>query len=307
MPNNFQLQENVPLAPLTTLKLGGRARYLVAAKSVDEARQALAWAQQRQLDWVVLGAGSNTLVADTGYAGLVVVMRNDQAEWKPPHVTVGAGMKLGQLVAGALQHDLGGLWWLIGVPGSVGGAIYGNAGSRDQAIGQYVQWVETLEPTGQFKRWSLDECEFRYRHSRFKEQHTIIIRAGLQLPAVDRSQEQQLLKEKAAAKQKNQPLTAASAGCMFKNPSVEGVSLPDYLQTQVFPDKTISAWRLIAALDLPGFQLGQMQISTKHANFMINLGGATADQVVQLLSYVKQQVRDNLGVQLQEEVQYLGF
>ncbi len=234
-------------------------------------------------------------------------MRNDQLLWNPPPVIAGAGVKLGQLIAGAAQHGLGGLAWLIGVPGSVGGAVYGNAGSRTAALGDYVEWVEGYLPDGSARRWTKGESEFSYRTSRFKNQPAIILQVQLQLPTVDVATERAALAATAARKKTVQPLTDASAGCMFKNPVVDPSSLPDDLRSEVFPDGTLSAWRLIAAAGLQGRRLGQMEISPRHANFMINHGGATADQAVQLISLVKQQVRDKLGVQLHEEVQYLGF
>lgn len=305
--SNLAIQENIPLASYTTLKIGGPARWFCITKTIEQLVEAVDWARQKNMPMAILSAGSNTLVSDQGFNGLVILVKNDQATWESPEVTVGAGMTLGQLVSGALQHGLGGLWWFIGVPGSVGGAIYGNAGSRDEAIGQYVEWVDTVMPDGARKRWRGDECHFEYRHSIFKENKAIILEARLRLPEIHIPDEQLLLKEKAAMKQANQPLTASSAGCMFKNPKVDPQALPEFLRGKLHPDGTLSAWQLIVGADLQGKTIGQIQISEKHANFMVNLGGATADHVVQLLSYAKQQVRDKLGVQLQEEVQYLGF
>lgn len=301
------LQENVVLAPFTTLKIGGPAKYYVQPKTVDEAVVAFTWAHQEKLPVAILGNGSNSLVSDKGFDGLVVVMANDQMEWNSPHVIVGAGVKLGQLIGVALQHGLGGLDWLISVPGTVGGSIFGNAGSRDEALGDYIEWVEAVWPDGSVKQWKHSSCDFKYRYSAFKEEPALILRAQLRLPEVDKDQERKKVADMAKKKTTNQPTTAASAGCMFQNPVADPERLPEDLRQYLNPNGTISAWRLISHVGLEGKQLGQIQISEKHANFMVNLGGATADQVVQLLSLVKQQVRDKLGVQLHEEVRYLGF
>lgn len=290
------------------MKIGGPARFLLIAKTADDIRAGVIWTAEQKLPLAVLGNGSNTLVADSGFPGLVIIMGNDQLEWASSAVIAGAGVKLGQLIGQALQHGLGGLDWLIGVPGTVGGSIFGNAGSRDQAIGDYVVWVETVSPGGQVRKVLQADCGFEYRSSIFKKQPgSIILRAELRLPQVDAKIERQTLAAMAKKKNKNQPVAASSAGCMFTNPKVTADQLPADLRQLVNPDGSVSAWRLIAAAGLQGRQLGQMQISPRHANFMVNLGGGTADHVVQLLSLVKQQVRDKLGVQLQEEVRYLGF
>lgn len=308
----LSLQENISLAPYTTLKIGGPARWLLEAKTVNEIMAAQQWAAAEKVPVVVLGGGSNVLVSDQGFPGLAIICRNYELTWDPPHVVAGAGTKLGQLIAGAIQRNLGGLEWLIGVPGSVGGSVYGNAGtgnatSHIAAIGDYVDWVEVIDIKRASRKMSADECHFQYRHSIFKETKELILRVQLTLPAISADDERERLRKKAQGKGVAQPLAAASAGCMFKNPKVDVGSLKESLRADVSLGGTISAWRLVVAAGLQGYQLGQMQISPLHANFMVNLGGGTADQVAQLISYVKQQVRDKLGVQLFEEVQYLGF
>lgn len=305
----MNIQENIPLAPYTTWKIGGPARYLIEAKSRDEIGAAVIWAAKKNIAVHVLGNGSNTLVSDKGFDGLVVIAKNDQMDWKGDTVVAGAGVKLGQLVSSATQHGCGGLDWLIGVPGTVGGSIYGNAGSGREAdyFGAYVVSVDGLRPNGATIQWSQAECAFEYRDSRFKHEIVFILQATLKLPKVDSAEERKKLAAKAAWKNKSQPLTLASAGCMFKNAKVDLLKLPDDLKPFINPNGTISSWRLIKAVDLQGQQIGQMQISPLHASFMINLGGGTADQAVQMISLVKQRVRDTLGIQLQEEIQYLGF
>lgn len=289
------------------MKVGGPAQYLCIGTTVEELVEAWEWARAEKIPVTILGAGSNSLVNDVGVEGLVIIPRNSQIDWTPPRVIAGAGTKLGQFIGGAANHGLGGLTWVLGVPGTVGGSLYGNAGSKEHGLGEYVIWVEVIDLNGQRRRYSRDECRFAYRHSAFKEMKTCILQAELELPQVDPIKERTTLAAMAKQKNANQPTTAASAGCMFKNPVVQFETLPSELQSSVFPDGTISAWRLIDWLGLKGKQIGQIQVSTKHGNFMVNLGGGTADQVVQLISFVKQQVRDTLGIQLHEEVQYLGF
>ncbi len=301
------LQERITLAEYTTMHIGGPAKYFVEAKSYDDVQQAWSWAVAQKIPVRVLGAGANTLVADAGFEGLIILMRNDELVWEETSVIAGAGATNGQLIGGALRHNLGGLQWLIGVPGSVGGSIFGNAGGHGWGLGDQVDWVEVMDETGTMKKVMHDDCAFSYRSSVFKKKPWIILRAQLHLPTIDPVAERAVMAKTTQGKNKNQPTTAKSSGCMFKNPMVDPEKVPSDMFQYVGPDGTISAWRLIVEIGLQGKQLGQIQISSIHANFMINLGGGTADQVVQLLSLVKQQVRDKLGIELQEEVQYLGF
>ncbi len=301
------IQDNVLLAPYTTMKIGGPAKYFLLATSDDDIRYAWQWASSSKIPVRVLGAGANTLVADHGFDGLVIVMRNDDMVWDNASVVASAGVTNGQLIAKGLRNNLGGLQWLIGVPGTVGGSIYGNAGGHGWGIGDMVEWVDIIDETGEVKQISHEQCDFSYRMSACKSHPWIILRAKFNLISVDPTAERKMMAMTTALKNKNQPTTAKSSGCMFMNPKVERATLPDDLKEFIAEDSTISAWRLIVRVGLQSKQLGQVQISPLHANFMLNLGGGTADQVVQLLSLVKQQVRDKLGVQLREEVQYLGF
>lgn len=296
------------MAPYTTFKIGGPAKYLTVAKAAVDLERALAWATAEHIPFRVLGKGANTLVADRGYDGLVIIMQNDTLDWQPPRVVAGAGVQNGQLIANALRHNLGGMQWLIGVPGTVGGSLYGNAGGHGWGLGDQVEWVDILTADGERKRLTKEECQFTYRSSALKSHPAwTIVEAQLVFPVVDAKLERDLLAATTKQKNANQPTTTQTAGCMFTNPIVDATHLPADLRSFVGLGGTLSAWRAIDYVGLKGQRLGAMEISTKHANFMINHGGATADQVVQLLSLVKQRVRDTLGVQLHEEVQYLGF
>lgn len=302
------IQENISLAPHTTLQIGGPARYYADLKTHDEVRQCILWAAANSVQYRVIGRGANLVVADSGYGGLVMVMRNDQLDWDPPRVVVGAGVQNGQIIAEALNRSLGGLQWLIGVPGTAGGSLYGNAGGHGWGLGDQVEWVEVVTTTGELKHLTAAECEFAYRTSLFKRHPKwIILRAQLNFPEIDQPSERQRLADTTKQKNANQPTTAKTAGCMFTNPKVDSEKIPAHLRRHVDAEGKISAWRVIEEVGLKGKKLGQIQISEQHSNFMINLGGGTADQVMQLMSVVKQRVRDKLGIQLHEEVQYLGF
>ncbi|MBI3115505.1 MAG: UDP-N-acetylmuramate dehydrogenase [Candidatus Kerfeldbacteria bacterium] len=301
------LREGVSLARYSTYRIGGPARFFLEAHTTDDVVAAIRLARAQGLPYAMLGSGSNTLIADQGFAGLVIVARAQHLTFDRQRVTAEAGVKLSVLTVVAAQHGFGGLEFLIGVPGTVGGAIYGNAGSRDAAIGNRVASVEILDAAGRRVALSAEECAFGYRTSRFKTTKEPIVQAVLVLPPGDRVTLERQIATVIRAKNAKQPTHDQSAGCMFKNVPVDDPSqLPEELRTTV-TDGQLSAWRLIVAAGLKGKRLGHVQVSPQHANFLVNLGGATADEVVQLLSYIKQQVRDRFHIQLHEEIQYLGF
>lgn len=308
MDKPLGLQENVSLAPYTTLKIGGPAKYFMVAKSAADIQTTVAWSASEHLPLRVIGRGANLLVADTGYAGVILQLSNDQQVWDSNRVVVGSGTQNGQLIAAALHHGFGGMRWLIGVPGTVGGSLFGNAGGHGWGLGDQVVWVDVCQPDGSLKRLTKEECRFAYRTSVFKQHpEWIIVQAELEFAPVDATAERLLLAETTKQKNSNQPTTAKTAGCMFTNPTVDLTRLPQHLHQYVDTNGTIAAWRVIEEVGLKGQHIGGISISELHANFMINEGQGTADQVMQLLSLVKQKVRDELGIQLHEEVQYLGF
>lgn len=288
------LEQNVLLAPYTTFNIGGPARYFLVAKTKEEILNAVAAAKSANLDWVVLGSGSNMLVSDDGYDGLVIKVELNQIEVDEEKqlVRAGAGALVSGVIAQALKSGLAGLEFAIGVPATVGGAVWANLGARGREMKDYVIEISTLDENGAEKVLTKSECQFSYRDSIFKHEKHIILDVLFQLGTGDQADIKKQLKELTEQRQETQEVGAKTAGCAFQNP-VE--------QT----DK--SAGQLIDELDLKGKQIGGAKISEKHANFIVNTGDATAEDVVMLISYIKQQVRDKKGVQLMEEIEYIGF
>lgn len=284
-----KVEEHALLAQYTTLRIGGPADFLCHITLIEEALLCLRAAKTHGIPLFVLGAGSNTLIADAGVRGIVLLMEN--ATWEvldERRVRVGAGLRLGQLVVKCADAGKTGIEWLAGIPGTVGGALYGNAGSTTVGLGEKTESIRVLKDDT-IVSLPRATCAFGYRTSRFKSTHEIIIDAILVLAAEDPSAIRGRIAETIAKKNAHQPTAASSAGCMFKNPPGQ------------------SAGKLIDTCGLKGKRIGNVQISEKHGNFFVNLGGATAEEVVLLLSFVKQRVRDQTGIQLTEEVQYLGF
>ena len=317
-----QLQDNlgvgvvadVLLAPYTNFKIGGPAKYLFEAPTSEDLVKAVQVANEFKLPLVVLGGASNVLVADKGVTGLVVLVRNNQLKIEGTTVTADAGVNLGFLVQKTVAAGLTGLEPLVAVPGTVGGAVYGNAGVPQVERGFIGDWVTNVTVCREDKLVLLAQadCGFSYRESAFKHSSDVIVSATFMLARGEVGKSQELIKKYIAAR-KGQPYSKPSSGCIFMNVPImdtEAVKqkfageekLDEFLKRGQLP----ASW-LIDRAGLKGKTIGGIQVSTDHANYLINVGGGTAEQVVQMISYIKQQVRDKFSLQLIEEVRYLGF
>lgn len=286
-----EVLENESLAKHTTFQIGGPAKYYFRASNTEELTRAIQLAIKFNLPYFVLGKGSNILVSDKGFKGLVIEAHNQNLEIDTDRelVFVDSGVLLNQLVIEVAQGGLSGLEFGAGIPGTIGGAIRGNAGAFGGEMSQVVKKVKTLDSQGQEKEYSQKDCQFGYRESIFKHNQDIILSAELKLHKGDKETINQTIQKNLEQKKQTQDYQYPSSGCIFKNPSGQ------------------SAGTFIDKLNLKGFKVGQAMISKKHANFIVNLGGAKAEDIVMLISIIKQKVRDNLGIQLMEEIQYVGF
>lgn len=304
------IQENVALSNFSNFRLGGPARWFAEPKTDADAIALIHYATEQHWPIALLGNGANTLISDLGFPGLVIHMCNDDIAVNGQTITAGAGVTIRTLLSTTARAGLGDpelFRWLAGVPGSVGGSIYGNVGGRTQFLGDMIESVTVITETGDRQELTAKECEFGYRTSRFKHTKEIILRAKFVLPINDKAILLAAIKEAALNKNTIQPTTAASTGCIFKNIAVPD---PSTLSAELQPflvDGQLPAWRAIVTAGCQGKIMGGAQVSTVHANYIVNTGTATAEHVIMLISFVKQQVRDQLGLQLHEEVQYLGF
>lgn len=286
------LQTNVPLSGYTTLGVGGPAKYFLIARSKAELLQAMAEAKKEHIPLFVFGGGSDILVSDEGFNGLVIKMELREVDFSGTTVRAEAGVKLSYLITECLRHELSGLEYAIGVPASVGGAVWANLGARGSEMKYVVSEVHAIDPTQSMKEVFLtaQECQFAYRESIFKHKPYIILDVTFTLQPIDKTTLQTKIKELAQLRTKEQDLGSKTAGCAFRNPS-----------------DAPAAGKLIEQAGLKGFGIGGAQVSDKHANFIVNTGSATADDIVQLIAHIKQQVMEKAGVQLHEEVDYVGF
>jgi UDP-N-acetylmuramate dehydrogenase len=306
----MNIQKNILLSKYTTFKIGGPAEHFVIAKNIEEVQEAVKWAKENNHPIFMLGGGSNLLISDQGIKGLVIKLDLQNIEFDNNKITVGAGVILTFLLNQSLEHSLVGLEFATGIPGTVGGAIRGNAGTYDQAMNDVVTSIKYLDEDFVIQEMDTAGAEFAYRHSIFKTKPYIILEAQLELKTGDVQAVQQLIRERLQHRQANHP-TQPSAGCIFKNVSFEEVDIDDLAKRGVeiekfSKSKQIPSGYLIEKVGLKGKQIGGAQVSEQHANYIINTGNATAEDVIMLISLIKQQIRDKYGVQLIEEVQFIN-
>jgi len=321
LPRGFQ--KNISLAKKTTFKIGGKAKYFFIAKSKKDLIKAIRWAKRNHLPFFVLGGGSNLLVADEGFEGLVIKL---QFSSQPKihkrtllrssgviSLEVEAGTKLKKLVEFCLKNGITGLEWAMGIPGTLGGAIYGNASAFGNSISDFVKEVEVLDTTTlKIKIFKKKDCKFSLKETIFKKQKKyIILSAVLILKRGNKKEIKEKIRYYLEYRERNHPLNFPSAGCVFKNQKSKLKNqklLKKFPTLKEFNKKgVIPAAFLIEKCNLKGKKIGDAQISPKHANFIVNLGKAKAKDVLELINLIKVQVRKKFGIKLKEEIQLLGF
>lgn len=317
--DKLTIQENIPLAPLTTFKIGGPARFLVVAGSKDELIAALSWAKGKNLPVLIFGGGSNVLIPDEGWPGLVVrvamggwefkELRIPNSELRINRIEVGAGVFMIPLALEASRRGLVGLEWAGGLPGTIGGAVRGNAGAFRFEISQTIK-VATVLRQDKITKLENKDCGFVYRGSFFKNKFKddIILSVEMELVAGDAVQSRKRLDDFLVHRRKSQP-SLPNAGCIFKNflitdkPRIfDGWSRIDRLPEEFLRYKKIPAGWLVEQVGMKGAQVGKAQVSPQHANFIVNLGGAKAVDVLALMKMIKEKVSNKFQITLEEEV-----
>ncbi|MCE7897957.1 MAG: UDP-N-acetylenolpyruvoylglucosamine reductase [bacterium] len=308
----MNIQTKVPLAKHTYFKLGGIADQFVEAKTKDDLIEAVRYAIESKLPYFVLGGGSNVLVSDTGFRGLVIKNRTSSVklkgfaggvekgrlDLKEAIVEADSGVTANYLIRYTLDEGLAGLEDMLGLPGTVGGAVYNNSHHLDKLFGDHIIEVEILDHAGKIKKYTNAECQFAYDYSIFHKTKEVILSASFQLSRGDKTALWSIATEAVKRRSSTQPLGLPSSGCMFKN-----ISLADRMRLGV---PTASAGYLIDKAGLKGLRVGGAVVSDVHANFIINDGTATSSDVLALVDTVKQKIKDKFGVSLAEEVIKIG-
>jgi UDP-N-acetylmuramate dehydrogenase len=296
---NDRVSRNAPLAPLTTFKVGGPADWLIDVHHGADLEQAIALAREARLPISVLGGGSNVLVSDAGVRGLVVRVRGgDVRQIDASTVRADAGVTINGLVRWTVNHGLAGIEAWAGTPGTVGGAVYGNAHFRGRLISELIVAVRLVTLDAIPQDVPLEEMEFAYDYSRLHRTHEIVVSVDFSVSAGEPSALRATARESLAFRKRTQPLESPSAGCIFQNPDPRRERVPDGIPP--------SAGALVDRAGLKGARQGAARVSTTHANFIVNEGGATARDIRALIDRCKSEVKAQFGVVLREEIVYLG-
>lgn len=308
------VQENIELASYTTFKIGGNARYFVEVKSTEELKAALAWAEQKKQPVFVLAGGSNLIISSKGFAGLVIKVDLRGYDLNAPLLSAFTGATMGELVDVTTKAGLAGLEWAGGLPGTLGGAIRGNAGAFGGEIKDCIESVTTINvQSGKLAVWPNQDCLFDYRESRFKSDRSeVIISAVMKLKPGSAKELETIAADHVAFRANRHPLEYPNAGSIFKNTPLEKVpvkwlerNFKDFVKNDPFP--IVPSGKIIEDAGLRGFKKGKLEVSQKHANYIVNLGGATAEEVVELIKYIQQTVKTKFGIELEVEPELVGF
>ena len=290
---------NAPLAELTTFRVGGPADWLFDARNSDEIVAALKLARRASVPVTLLGGGSNVLVSDSGVRGLVIRPRAGAVhQIDSTHVRADAAVTINGLVRWTIMHGSAGLEAWAGTPGTVGGAIFGNAHFGGRLIGDLVTEVRLAGTDGSVGDATASEMAFGYDRSRLQDTGEVLLSATFRVSPGDPAALRAVARESLAYRKRTQPLETPSAGCIFQNPAPGRDTVPEGIPW--------SAGALVDRADLKGMTIGGARVSSTHGNFIVNDGSATAAEIRRLIQHCRVTVRDRFGVDLREEIVYLG-
>jgi len=291
---------NAALAPYTTFRVGGPADWLVLAQNADDVKTSIAAARAARLPTTIIGGGSNLLVADAGVRGVVIrVHGGDARQVQDGIVRADAGLTINGLVRWTINRGFAGLEAWAGTPGTVGGAVYGNAHFKGCLIGELIDSVEVLGADGAVARvWGRD-MEFGYDTSRLQRTHEVLLSADFRLTRGDPAALRSVARDSLRYRKGTQPLESPSAGCIFQNPDPAIDRIPDGIPA--------SAGALVDRAGLKGMREGGAVVSPAHGNFIVNDGTATAGDIRRLIEYCRREVLARFGVELRDEIVYVGF
>ncbi|MDA3814816.1 MAG: UDP-N-acetylmuramate dehydrogenase [Patescibacteria group bacterium] len=303
------------LSKYSTFKIGGKAKYFCVVKSLEEFKKAYLWAESESLQTFILGGGSNVLFSDTGFEGLVIKLENRELEKLKEKVEkilikCEAGVDLAGLVKYCVENGYEGLEWAAGIPGTFGGAVRGNAGAFGSTIGNSTKEIEIIRKSDVDLKQEVikkENCSFGYRESFIKKEKNLVLWAAIiELKKGEENEIQEKFQKYIEKRQKKQPPLGKfpSAGSVFKNPVAprKVVELFEEEKEVEAREGRVPAGWLIDRCGLKNKKIGGAMVSDIQANFVVNMGNATSEDVMILMSIIKQKVRNKFGIQLEEEV-----
>ena len=287
-----RLKQNEKLAPHTTFGIGGEADFFYVARKPEDLIKTVQITKELEILFFVLGKGSNLLVSDSGFKGLVIENKCHKIFLNDKKITCQSGALLDDLISLSCENSLSGLEFAAGIPGTVGGAVYGNAGAWGKTVGDLLSEAVILNSQGRIEKVSKEYFEFGYRTSKLKETKDILLSATFELEKEEKEKIKEEVKKNLEERRKRLPQKEKSAGCFFKNIVDHG--------------KKISAGFLLEQVDAKKIKEGDAAVFKKHANILINLGDAKAEDVRKLASLLKRKVKEKFDINLEEEVVYLS-
>jgi len=304
---------NEPMSKHTTFKLGGPVKYFITIDNADKLVEVLNFLREENVEFIIIGGGSNVLCSDKEFDGVVIKIANNEIKLLEDNVLqADAGCVTVAVARESVKFNLTGFEWGIGVPGTIGGAVRGNAGAMGGDMSGNLSKVEVYRQ-GEILELSNEECEFAYRESIFKHNNDVVLCVWLQLEK-STEESKDLMKttlENIQYRNSTQPQGFASSGCIFKNVKIlnpkSEIKNQNIIPTDFLEKGIISAGWLMDQAGCKGMKVGNAQVSEKHANFIVNLGDATAEDVKNLIEEVKKKVYNKFKINLEEEVQEISF
>lgn len=285
---NVKLNESLKLH--TTYKVGGTCKYFITPKDLEELIDLLKYLRDNCIKYMVLGNGSNTIFSSKEYDGVIINLTNlNSMKIDGNRIEVEAGYQLIKLSMDALNNELSGLEFAAGIPGNIGGAVFMNAGAYKSDMSNLIKTVTFLDENLELQTLNNEELEFSYRKSIFQKRNCIILSTVLELTPGNKDEIKELMDKRKERRIESQPLDYPSAGSVFRNP--EG----------------LSSWKLIDDLKLKGYSVGGASVSKKHANFIINENNASAEDIKELIFFIKQRVREEYNIDLVIEQEFVNW
>lgn len=303
------VERDVLLAPYTTFRIGGPAKYFFAASTKEDIQKAQKTAQKLKVPFFVLGDGSNILISDKGFKGLVILLRNRTYKLLGTTLYAEAGVAFPQIVKATADRGLSGLEWAGGLPGTVGGAVRGNAGAFGGEVKDNIIEVIALDTKGNWRVVPRNQCQFSYRSSKFKKRGWIVSSVSFTLQKGDKKTVRSIAADHIQYRKERHPLEFPNAGSIFKNCDLK--KFPKRLQKQfkdvvkIDPFPVVPTAYLIAEAGLKGYRVGKAEVSEKHPNYIINRGQATSKDILSLADKVKKVIQKKFCIYLEMEVQYI--
>lgn len=292
------LMENINLSEYTTMKVGGPAKLFFIARSIEDLIRSVSLCRTEKIDFIVIGGGSNIIVSDKGYNGLVILNRASNIAFlrDKSQVIVDSGVSLMRLITESANRDYGGLEGLYGIPGTVGGAVYGNAGAHGTEICSLIKSITVLTPENKIARYKKEWLDPAYRLTKLKKMKKlgknipIILSVTFQLTRHKKEEIMRKLKEYISLRYEKQPYDKPSAGSIFKN---------------IGADKEKTAGYILESVGAKKLKIGGAEVSKKHANFVINANHANSTEIKELIEEMRSLAHDKFGVELEEEVEFI--